>query len=537
MAHHASVAWIPPAGSSNEENNDGKRGDEHSGNEQYTYSNKRHRSSQMDEPKLKSWDQRFHELKQYKEAFGDCLVPQKYPPNPKLGRWVENQRSAYHRMMKAKETGVVDIFCSGMTEARIAQLEEIGFVWAVKRGKGKRQHKDVGPPITWNDRLKELNDFTQQGGDVNSLQADASPLGKWLDTQRTLHETSTLPLERIALLEAVGVVFSYNKNLAEKPDVAKQAPRSTVPECNYHDPEEEWNQRFEELKDYCEEHGNCLVPTKYMKNPKLGRFVSTQRSQYHSYVKAKEAGNSDLATRHMNEERIAALEAIGFVWTVKGKGLEDQNANIRWNTRYEELKAYKEQHGDCLIPSKYPNNPQLARWVGNQRQMYSRYQAAKAEGRVDPLAGGMNEDRIAKLEQIGFAWSTKSPGGKSWDTRFTELYAYREQHGNCHIPRNYPPNQSLSNWCASLRNHYKIFMKNQESLPLSEEYTMLTAERIAALENIGFVWAPRKRGSTPDDEMEDAEVGNVHMAQPSLPEVNRASYAEFDVNDVMGVEI
>jgi hypothetical protein len=34
--------------------------------------------------------------------------------------------------------------------------------------------------------------------------------------------------------------------------------------------------------------------------------------------------------------------------------------------------------------------------------MYSRYQAAKAEGRVDPLAGGMNEDRIAKLEQIGF---------------------------------------------------------------------------------------------------------------------------------------
>ena len=171
-----------------------------------------------------------------------------------------------------------------------------------------------------------------------------------------------------------------------------------------------------------------------MKNPKLGRFVSTQRSQYHSYVKAKEAGNSDLATRHMNEERIAALEAVGFVWTVKGKGLEDQNANIRWNTRYEELKAYKEQYGDCLVPSKYPSNPQLARCkftllhrdvhvmlaasiltlschlsfhvlclgVGNQRQMYSRYQAAKAEGRVDPLAGAMNEDRIAKLEQIGF---------------------------------------------------------------------------------------------------------------------------------------
>ena len=123
--------------------------------------------------------------------------------------------------MKAKESGVVDIYCSGMTEARIAQLEEVGFIWAVKRGKGKLQEKEVAPPITWNDRLKELNAYKQQGGDVNSLPADASPLGKWLDTQKTLYETGGLPLERIALLEAVGVVFLYDQNVAKKPAVSQ----------------------------------------------------------------------------------------------------------------------------------------------------------------------------------------------------------------------------------------------------------------------------------------------------------------------------
>lgn len=185
--------------------------------------------------------------------------------------------------------------------------------------------------------------------------------------------------------------------------------------------------------------------------------------------------------------------------------------------------------------------------------MYARYQAAKAEGRVDPLAGAMNEDRIAKLEQIGFgtnltcwnltvllnlvlvnahnsssfailiaAFSTKSAGGKSWNARFTELDAYRQQHGNCHVPRNYPLNQSLSNWCANMRNHYKTFIKNQES-PQEAEYTSLTAERIAALENIGFVWTHRsKRVPTQGDAMEEAVVGNV-------PE------DEFDVSNMMGV--
>lgn len=299
--------------------------------------------------------------------------------------------------MKAREDGTTDLYYSGMTEARIAMLEEVGFVWSVKRGKG-RGKKEVPPPVTWDDRMEELKLFKQHYGHADVPQD--SPLGKWIETQKTIYATGALTLERVSLLESEGVFLSFGSHniMSKKP--------STSAVREYDDPQDEWNQRLDELKEYREEHGNCLVPTKYIKNPKLGRFVSTQRTQYHSYMQAKEEGNTDITTRNMNEDRIMQLEAIGFVWTVKGRGVEDKNATIRWNTRYEELKAYKEEHGDVLVPFKYPQNPQLVRWISNQRQMYSRYQTAKAAGTTDKMAGAMNEDRIAKLEDLGFGKQT-----------------------------------------------------------------------------------------------------------------------------------
>lgn len=38
-----------------------------------------------------------------------------------------------------------------------------------------------------------------------------------------------------------------------------------------------------------------------------------------------------------------------------------------WNVRLEELTAYKQKHGNCLVPKKSRSNPQLGIWVMNQR--------------------------------------------------------------------------------------------------------------------------------------------------------------------------
>lgn len=462
-----------------------------------------------------SWNQRFNELKAYKEEHGDCQVPVKYPPNPQLGMWVASQRKQYHKFMEAKKAGTSDLASGGMNEERIAALEGIGFVWALAPGWDSN---------TWNVHLEELKAYKQEHGDclVPSKYSPNPQLGKWVVNQRAqyvqyIKETQAgatnpsvggLTEDRIAKLEEVG--FSWvgrgrgQSNRARQKEKAGESekPRAAPSRGQADDPtykallQDEWNQRIQELKAYKEEHGNCLVPTKWESNPKLGRWVSNQRAQYHKYMKAKQAGNVDLAARarRMNEEHIAELEELGFVWSAKGRGGEDQNAKLRWNKRLEELKAYKEEHGDCLVPSKYPSNPQLSRWVGNQRQHYRAYMEAKESGTNDTLAGAMNENRIAQLEELGFAWNTRPRSdGPLWDQRYKELVAYRNEHGDCLVPRNYPQHQVLANWIANQRTHYRLYMKAQESGDSdSSEYTFMTPTRIAQLETIGFVWSLRQ---------------------------------------------
>jgi len=69
-----------------------------------------------------------------------------------------------------------------------------------------------------------------------------------------------------------------------------------------------WNQKYQELIHYKEHHGNTDPPTKYSDNPALGRWVSTQRSQYKQF-------REGLPT-HMTQQRIDLLNQIDFRWNM-----------------------------------------------------------------------------------------------------------------------------------------------------------------------------------------------------------------------------
>lgn len=75
-----------------------------------------------------------------------------------------------------------------------------------------------------------------------------------------------------------------------------------------------WYERYQELCQYKEEHGDCLVPQHYESNPQLGMWVSNQRR-----LKSKVKKTPILLGR------IEALNAIGFIWNskvaLKGKKL------------------------------------------------------------------------------------------------------------------------------------------------------------------------------------------------------------------------
>ena len=58
---------------------------------------------------------------------------------------------------------------------------------------------------------------------------------------------------------------------------------------------------FAKLEEYHRENGDCLVPHDYKEDPSLGLWVTRQRSR----------------REHLDSERIARLESIGFVWRVR----------------------------------------------------------------------------------------------------------------------------------------------------------------------------------------------------------------------------
>ena len=72
---------------------------------------------------------------------------------------------------------------------------------------------------------------------------------------------------------------------------------------------------------------------------------------------------------------------------------------------------------------------------------------------------------------------------EQWYIKFNELVAYKRIHSHCQVPHRYRPNQTLAQWAKRQRYQYK---QKQEAKP-----STMTDERIAALENQGFVWDSR----------------------------------------------
>ena len=143
-----------------------------------------------------------------------------------------------------------------------------------------------------------------------------------------------------------------------------------------------WYQRFQELKEYQEAHGNCNVSSRL---GSLGKWVSTQRQKYWLLKDEKHSPLSD--------DCICKLESIGFQW-VSECALTNKERHDLCHKRFQELKKYKEVHGNCNVSE---TSGSLVSWVNWQCHTYRLLN----EGQSSP----MSDNRIHKLESIGFCWS------------------------------------------------------------------------------------------------------------------------------------
>ena len=147
---------------------------------------------------------------------------------------------------------------------------------------------------------------------------------------------------------------------------------------------------------------------------------------------------------------------------------------------YEELKQFKIEKGHCEVPIKYNDNQSFGMWVSTLRQQYKLIK----EGKQSPLC----VDRIEALVAIWFTWKIKKQSSPvPWIVRYEELKQFKIKKGHCEVPSKYIANPSLGTWVSTLRHQYKLIKEGKPS-PLS-------ADKIEALEAIGFTWQMKKQSN------------------------------------------
>lgn len=186
-----------------------------------------------------------------------------------------------------------------------------------------------------------------------------------------------------------------------------------------------WNTWVQSLIAYKSNHGNCTVPKTYKEDGAnglaLGEWIKYNRSHQ----------------TQLSQERRDELSAIGFDWETR-KEKDDR----QWHEMLGRLKFYTNQHGNTRVPGRYTEDPQLGKFVSQQRQLYK-------SGRLLPA-------RQAKLNAIQFEWQLQvqkqpqdtSRNDQQWLEHYQKLIAFQIENGHCLVSKSYESDKSLGNWCV-----------------------------------------------------------------------------------------
>merc|ERR1712224_71077 len=150
-------------------------------------------------------------------------------------------------------------------------------------------------------------------------------------------------------------------------------------------------------------------------------------------VEAEEGGNIYLHASASNSP-FSTTAATTAATTTRRKTRKRKNRHdYFWEDMYRRLIAFKNEHGHAVVPSKYQRDPQLGKWVDNQRRVYRQNK--------------MPEERIGLLNLLRFEWGRNGyHSHTSWDEMYQRLVDYKIEHGNTRVPKRYQLDRQLGKW-------------------------------------------------------------------------------------------
>ncbi|MBF0135554.1 MAG: helicase associated domain-containing protein [Magnetococcales bacterium] len=197
-----------------------------------------------------------------------------------------------------------------------------------------------------------------------------------------------------------------------------------------------WDQHYGALLGLREQHGD--LTGEYRFDADLQQWIKNQR-----LLRKKNA---------LSPERMQLLDGLGFIWDPE---------RARWEQMRQRLLAYKERRGDANVPQVLAEDPELARWALEQRKNWK--------------SQTLEPDRIASLDLLGFVWD---PEAAHWAEMREHLMRFREQTGHADVPIPCPEDPALAVWVTEVRRKWR---KHE-----------LTAEALADLTALGFIWDPEE---------------------------------------------
>ncbi|MBF0189272.1 MAG: helicase associated domain-containing protein, partial [Magnetococcales bacterium] len=196
----------------------------------------------------------------------------------------------------------------------------------------------------------------------------------------------------------------------------------------------EWMEMMLAMQRFHNHYGHTYIPKRWKENPRLARWLQRVRSDHEKGV--------------VPEVRVQLLTEIGVTL--------DQRSTL-WEQMFAALVEFQVEHSHVNVPEEYPENSELAWWVGTQRRAHKN--------------GNLDAERLARLNMLGFIWD---PSRLIWQATYKRLCTFHQQYGHCAVPRKWSENMELALWVGAQRTNRKTGDLDEAS--------------IQALDAIGFIW-------------------------------------------------
>ena len=445
-----------------------------------------------------TWELRFRALRAYKETNGDLLVPKSfkfsddYPDVTlrgfKLGNSVSNIRG---RNIK-------------ISDEQRKILDSLGFVWDVRAYERdrlmnalktyKETHGDLLVPLSFKFPPDypdvTLRDFTL-GQSINSIRSGNISLSD--DEKQNLNSMGFVwdvrAYERDRLMNALKAYKETHGDLLVSQNfkfptdyrditlrgfkLGKSINRIRSGNISLSDDEKQnlnsmvliWDLRAYErdrlmnaLKAYKETHGDLLVSHSF-KFPPDYPDVMLQGFKLGESVGSIRTGNISLSD---DEKQI--LVSQGFVWELRA---------YERDRLMDALKAYKETHGDLLIPIGFkfpPDYPNVT---------LQGFKLGRSVSRIRSGHISLSNDEKQTLDSLRFVWDVPS---YERNRRLNALKAYKETHGDLFVPFSFKFSPDFPD--VTLRG----FKLGQSVKNIRSGTTSLSDNEKQILISQGFIW-------------------------------------------------